>query len=361
MNTTTTLTSQERVIRALERRDHDRVPRHESFWWDTIRRWEGEGLKGGQDAILKELQSDFHSIGWCWPAPYPQNELIKDEGACKIVRDPFGAILREWTDRQGTPEHISFECETVDIWQAKFRPQLEKQGAILDLEAVKKSYAEGKKKNAFTFIAGVEPFEMTRKMLGDEISLMAFVEDPEWIVDIAKVFTDVTLKNYQRIIDAGIKPDCLWIYGDMAYKVSTMCSPAQYKELIWPFHKQQADWAKANGMKLIYHTDGNINDVMPLYIAAGFDAMQPLEVKANMDVRNLFPKYGDKLSFFGNIDVMVMIEGNLDKLEAEISSKFAAGKAKHGYIYHSDHSVPPQVSLELYRQIIDLVNKYGTY
>ena len=42
-------------------------------------------------------------------------------------------------------------------------------------------------------------------------------------------------------------------------------------------------------------------------------------------------------------------------------SKIAAGKATKGYIYHSDHSDPPQVSWETYQFIIEWVNRYGRY
>ena len=48
--TATALTSRERLARTLERKEVDRVPRHESFWPDTVARWEGEGLRGGEAA-----------------------------------------------------------------------------------------------------------------------------------------------------------------------------------------------------------------------------------------------------------------------------------------------------------------------
>jgi uroporphyrinogen decarboxylase len=159
----------------------------------------------------------------------------------------------------------------------------------------------------------------------------------------------------------GIQPDGLFIYGDMAFNHSTMCSPQMYREIFWPDHKRLADWAHAHGMKFIYHTDGDVNGVLDLYIEAGFDALQPLESKANMDVRKLIPKYGKEMTFFGNIDVMKMIPNDLDLIEEEIASKFAAAKPGKGYIYHSDHSVPPQVSWETYQAIIGMVEKYGAY
>jgi uroporphyrinogen-III decarboxylase len=114
-------------------------------------------------------------------------------------------------------------------------------------------------------------------------------------------------------------------------------------------------------MKFIYHTDGEVRGVLDLYVAAGFDCFQPIEAKANMDIRQLCPKYGDRLAMFGNIDVMIMGTNDRDRIEEEIRSKFAAGMATKGYAYHSDHSVPPMVSWATYQFIIECVKKYGTY
>src|SRR5262245_52887214 len=52
------LTGQERVNRAFARCDHDHVPRHESFWGETIERWQKEGLNGDYRAVLDLLESD---------------------------------------------------------------------------------------------------------------------------------------------------------------------------------------------------------------------------------------------------------------------------------------------------------------
>jgi uroporphyrinogen decarboxylase len=210
-------------------------------------------------------------------------------------------------------------------------------------------------------LTGVECFEETRSLMGDEITLMAMVEEPEWVRDVSRVFTDQMVRNLDAIMATGIQPDGLWIYGDMAFKSATMCSPQMYKELFWPDHKRLADWAHAHNMKFIFHTDGDVNGVIDLYLAAGFDCLQPLEVKASMDIRKLCPRYGDRMAFFGNVDVMTMITNDPGLIEEEIRQKLAAGKATRGYVYHSDHSVPPQVSWPTYQAIIRLLDKYGVY
>ena len=64
---------------------------------------------------------------------------------------------------------------------------------------------------------------------------------------------------------------------------------------------------------------------------------------------------------FGNIDAMKMATNDLTLIEGEIRSKLAAGMATKGYAYHSDHSVPPQVNWQTYRQIIRLIDLHGWY
>ncbi len=62
----------------------------------------------------------------------------------------------------------------------------------------------------------------------------------------------------------------------------------------------------------------------------------------------------------GNIDVR-NLAGSREAIESEIRSKVTAGGAGGGYIYHSDHSVPKDVSLENYRFALKMLEKYGRY
>jgi len=356
------LTSQERVNRMFARQEQDRVPRHESFWGETIERWQKEGLKGDANTVLTMLGSDFHGLNWLWPVPFPgRNETVAETDETRDSRDGHGKLVRYWKARSGTPEHLGFECDSREKWEQVFKPALLATGLQSDPAAVARAYRDGRQKQKWCHLAGVESFEQTRALMGDEITMMAMAEDPDWIAEVSRTHTDIMVQNLDAIMATGIQPDGLWIYGDMAYKNGTMCSPQMYRELIWPDHKRLADWAHAHRMKFIYHTDGDVRGVMDLYIAAGFDCFQPIESKANMDVRKLCPQYGEKLAMFGNIDVMIMGTNDRARIEEEIRSKFAAGMATKGYIYHSDHSIPPTVSWDTYQFIMECVEKYGKY
>ena len=106
---------------------------------------------------------------------------------------------------------------------------------------------------------------------------------------------------------------------------------------------------------------GDINSLLDLFIAAGIDMIQPMEAKANMDVRKLAPTHGQRLAFFGNIDMAAAGTNDRDAIEHEVRTKLAAGMAAKAYAYHSDHSVPPTVSWHTYRFILELLDRHGRY
>ena len=92
-------------------------------------------------------------------------------------------------------------------------------------------------------------------------------------------------------------------------------------------------------MPVIYHTDGDFRRDPAELIEIGIDCFQPLEAKAHMDLRELKPMYGDKVTLMGNIDVMVLISNDRARIEAEVAAKIPLAKKCGGYIYHSDHSI----------------------
>ena len=63
----------------------------------------------------------------------------------------------------------------------------------------------------------------------------------------------------------------------------------------------------------------------------------------------------------GNIDVTVLSTGDRERIEEEVGGKISMAKRGGGYIYHSDHSVPPGVTWETYRFVMELVEEYGAY
>jgi len=105
------------------------------------------------------------------------------------------------------------------------------------------------------------------------------------------------------------------------------------------------------------HSCENIMELLPDLIEICLDGLNPPEAKAGMDLVDIKGLFGDKLVLQGGIHVRTMsLPG---AIEEEGPSKLAVAKEGGGYIYHSDHSVPDDVTFADYCRVIALVRNWG--
>ena len=148
---------------------------------------------------------------------------------------------------------------------------------------------------------------------------------------------------------------------DRAYTQGMLMSPRAWRRLFKPPTRQLGRFLRQNDIAFWMHCCGNAEAVFEDLIECGLQVIQPLEAKSGLDVRKLREKYGDRLTFFGNIDVINMAGGSDADVEEEIRSKLSPFvSAGGGYIYHSDHSVPPEVGFARYQRVLEWVRRYGT-
>jgi uroporphyrinogen decarboxylase len=98
---------------------------------------------------------------------------------------------------------------------------------------------------------------------------------------------------------------------------------------------------------------------VPQLVEIGLDALNPIEIKAGMDLKALKRDFGDKLVFHGGTDALYMDKPEI--ILPYIEDMVPIVKENGGYIFASDHSIPNSVSLDTYRQIVAAVKKAGAY
>ncbi len=356
------MTSRERVERALCRREADRIPRAESFWPETIPLWREQGMPEGAD-LYDLFGYDIAGAGWVNHEARPGYREVLDESEEWVARqDGHGAVLRYWKHKSGTPEHVSFTVDSPEAWRAHKKELLavpvERR---VNAEAALAAQALARSRDQWFAWTGVECFEMAKDIIGHERMCTAMMDDPEWMADVYDTLADLAVSALGYLASRGVQYDGAWMYGDIAYNHGPFLSPRMYRDLVMPAHLKQIGWFKQRQLKVIYHTDGDFRPLLPLFIEAGVDCLQPLEAKAGIDVRELKPKHGDAVAFMGNIDAMVLLTNDRDAIEAEVSRKVPVAMGGGGYIYHSDHSIPPGVTWETYRFLMELVERYGRF
>jgi uroporphyrinogen decarboxylase len=357
------MTSVERMKRTLKHLETDRIPLFDSFWGETLAAWKFESGYSDADEIGARYKFDMLTAGWINHVARLGPEEITEETDKWFTRvDGNGAVLRYWKHKSGTPEHVRFTVDDHDKWELLkvdlLAVPVEKR---VSLEDTLNSQHYARSRNKWFGWGGIECFEAAKDVIGHEQLCCAMAEDPEWAVDIFDTQTTVALSVMNYLEENGVRFDGALMYGDIAYNKGPFCSPRMYRKMVMPSHARQIGWFKERDLPVIYHTDGDFHALIPSFIEVGISCFQPLEAKANMDVRDLKPEYGDLVCFMGNIDAMVLNTNNLDLVEAEVASKIPAAKIGGGYIYHSDHSIPPGVKWSTYQFLMDRVAHYGRF
>ncbi len=108
------------------------------------------------------------------------------------------------------------------------------------------------------------------------------------------------LKDFYRVIGNNI--DVVYICGaDFGTQNSTFCSPETFSRVWLPYYKKVNDWIHQNtGWKTFKHSCGSIISLLDLFIEAGFDIINPVQINAEgMDPKELKRRFGRKDCFLG--------------------------------------------------------------
>lgn len=350
--------SRERILTTLRGGIPDRIGRTDSLWSETITRWKKEGLQEGQD-ISDLFGFDFHGFAWCDTTLRLPAEVIEDTDEYILHRDGNGVLRKDFKRESGhTPHWLEHTLNNGSDWY-------EHKGRLVYDDArlpgnINESFQAGRDKGRFVHFTGVEAYECAWPVFGQVNIFTMMMEEPDAVADIFMTYTDLIITAASRILEMGMDFDGAWFYGDVGYRNGTLFSPDCYDQMLFPAHKKMCSFFNDLGKPVILHSCGKIQSLIPRFIEAGFSAIQPLEAKCGQDVRELKKLYGNDITFFGNIDVRAL-SGTREQIEEEIRSKLAVVAEGGGYIFHSDHSVPPTVSFDNYRYAIELLDKYGKY
>lgn len=352
------MTSAERIKAIFNFEVPDRIGMYDTYWEETLQRWYGEGLPedvepqeyfGVNDLGIIPVDTTFQF----------KEEVLEETDTFVIRSDKEGAVYKWLKSGVSTPHPLDHKIKTKQDW-LKHKGRLQANESRIDKE-IKQKYRKFRDEGKFIVLTGItEPYNAVWPRHGTEATLMDMIRDPEWMKDMFSAQTDLIIDTVRLILDKGIKVDGIWAGGDLGYKNGPLFSPDMFRELLFPYYRKMCDFFKQNGFPVILHSDGDIRALIPLLLESGIRALQPLESKVGIDVCKLKEEYRNRLVLFGNIDVRTMSRTK-QEIEEEIKRKVLIAKVGGGYIYHSDHSIPPNVSLENYRFVIKTVRKYGKY
>jgi uroporphyrinogen decarboxylase len=350
--------SVERFLAAINHKEPDRVPIHDSPWLATADRWHREGLPADQTPAeyfgfeMVQIRPDI--------SPRFPTELVEQNAEYLVERTSYGRLQRQHRDRSTTPEILDWSVKCRADWD-RIKPRLLPDASRVDWASTREAYEQARRAGRFVVYDAHVGYAQMQEYIKTDDLLLLLVTEPEWVTDMFATQADLVIGNADILRENGILFDAARISCDLGYRNATLFSPATYRKLQFPHDRRVFRHFRDQGLPVILHSDGRVKALIPQFLEAGVSALNPIEAKAGMDLVELKREYGRDLCFFGGIDVRAMSDPNPAVIESEIRRKFEVAMVDGGFIYHSDHSVPNDVSFEQYRRVMDLVRRHGRY
>jgi uroporphyrinogen decarboxylase len=334
--------------------------------WET---WLKQGLPApaemDQDSDWKAWFIDhfgfegMFSVFWGQPrvpvdiGPYPafEREVFEEKGNTILFHSGNGVIVRQFSHPGSSlisTEFVEYPIKNRQDWE-RYRDEhlnSEDPGRYPDPETWEALKVGWKDRDFIISIDGGSFYGFLRDWIGFENLSFFLYDDPDLVHEMMDYLADFFIRVLEKAV-SEVQIDFAMFWEDMCYKAGPLLSPAHFRKFMLPNYRKVTDFLVKHGVKLSWvDCDGNIEDLLPLWIEGGVRGFYPLEVASGMDAAKLQQKYGKSILMWGNVDKRALSAGQT-AIDLELQ-RLAPIVRRGGLIPLVDHGVPDDVPYENY-------------
>jgi uroporphyrinogen decarboxylase len=272
-----------------------------------------------------------------------------------------------------------FDADTVHVppiiaENAVGLPPLDKVGTIDDLDelawpdredidvdasrlAVEKAHERGL---AVLGGAWASIFTHPRRLMGEQAFLLALVTQPGLVDEILRRTTDAFIDMNEAVFAQSAHAIDVFYFGsDFGTQRSMFVSPAMFRRFFKPHMKRLTEHAKGFGLKVMFHTCGSVSAIVPDLVEAGIDVLDPVQVSAeSMDPASLSARHRGTIAFHGGISTQTTLPfGTPEQVRREVQTTIKT-LGPLGYIAGPDQHMIGDVPLENVIAMYDAIRAY---
>ena len=332
------MNSKERVIAALSREPTDRTPvdcwLYNQDFLDKL-----NIVYGGREQFMDEFGIDIFTGFMAFP-----NVGLEGAGnhaGTLDIYDLASISLTPPTD----PKWITYAAWPKDFADVNIVAAVEQQGDRRFIIAHLWGIVEG-----------------TSMLIGIEDCWLQLAENPQLLTAWFDRYADWLCEFMDVLVKTGV--DGITLSDDWGSNGAMLFSPRMWRKRIKPYAKRVTQYARSVGLFVNLHSDGYIMPIMDDVIEMGYTSFHPCQESAGMDPVTLKREYGDKITFYGSLDV---IDGILthdgEALTDYLTQRFEIYAPGGGFIFNSAHfiqpDIPPERLIHAYSVVKQLANEYG--
>lgn len=159
------------------------------------------------------------------------------------------------------------------------------------------------------------------RMMGYEDFLINIALNKSLIQTLVNRMTDFYIEMNSRYFETvKIKMDIFFMGNDFGTQSGLLISEEDWYEIYYRNYKKLIDLAHSYNYRVMVHSCGSIEPLIPYFIKLGVDIIDPVQIAAKgMDPEMLTQKYGKNISFHGAIDTQSVIPyGTAEDIELHV-------------------------------------------
>ena len=184
-------------------------------------------------------------------------------------------------------------------------------------------------------------------------------EDRELVEDMLEMSTLYHIDLTKALV--AEKVDFIFPADDVAFKTGLFIPPKLMKEMWVPRISRIFEPAVNAGIPIMFHGDGNIDDIVEDLINIGLDCLNPMD-PYGIDYKDYKKRYGNRLCLSGNVDIeFPLSRGTPEDIDADVKMHMEVLKPGYGYVATCSHSIVNYIPHENFIAYINAIHKYGKY
>jgi len=198
-------------------------------------------------------------------------------------------------------------------------------------------------------------FETAWALRGLEQIMLDMVTNPDLANHLLDIPYHYHLAAARKLVQMGV--DMIWTGDDVGSQNRMLISPQMWRRYLKPRMANFIAELKAinPALKVAYHTDGNVEPIIPELIEIGIDVLNPVQ-PASMNPAKIKEQYGNRLCFWGTIDEQYTLPfGSPAEVEAEVLERLRTVGKDGGLILSPTHHVQLDTPLENFWALVNTV------
>jgi hypothetical protein len=316
-------------------------------WQETQEQWRQQGWDGrpldevfGTDPLLRV--DPYYG-----PVPEFAHEVVAEDDLTRTFINHEGILMREFKQHRDTsmPQFIKFPVENEQDFA-----RLERERLSLNPE---QRFPQEWKQRVADWKTSPYPrqcwadrwggfFGPIRNLTGLEGLCLMFYDQPKLVERMMEQRADAIIAITEEVM-RHTDFEVFWFWEDMAYNGGSLINPRLFRRFALPHYRRVCDWLRAHGVQHIWlDSDGDIHELIPIWLDAGLTGLWPFEVQAGMDVLQVRAQYGHNLGLGGGIPKYAVAEGGeaMRRAVDRVMPLVEDG----GYFPELDHAAPPDIT-----------------